>query len=301
MKKKLLATVAVAAVVGFGGVAAAQSQMGDSNKSPSATQEKSGGSMSGTQSGNKTLNPSSTQSSKPSSGQSAQGTEKSGKDNERLGQGREDQKGMTRGAQEEKGGMQQKGAREERGEQKNLKGAQEERGQQKNLKGAQEERGKNLKGAQEERGENLKGAQEERGKNLKGAREERGERGNLQGAQEQRGTTERGTAETNRSGVNTSTSVENRGTRGGSVQLSEDQRSQIKTIIGRERGPRLGSNANFSVSVGTRVPRSVHVAVLPSDIVRIVPEYRGYDYFLVGDEIVIVDPRTLEIVAIIPA
>jgi hypothetical protein len=266
MKKKLLATVAVAAVVGFGGVAAAQSQMGDSNKSPSATQEKSGGSMSGTQSGSKTLNPSSTQSSKPSSGQSAQGPEKSGKDNERLGQGREDQKGMTRGAQEEKGGMQQKGAQEERGQQKNLKGAQEERGLQKNQKGAQEERGTNLKGAQE-----------------------------------QRGTTERGTAESTRSGVNTSTSVENRGARGTSVQLSEDQRSQIKTIIGRERGPQLGSNVHFNVSVGTRVPRSVHVVVLPEEIVRIIPEYRGYDYFLIGDEIVIVDPRTLEIVAIIPA
>jgi hypothetical protein len=264
MKKKLLATVAVAAVVGLGGVAAAQSQMGDSNKSPSATQEKSGGSMGGTQSGSKTLNPSGTQSSKPSSGQSAQGPEKSGKDNERLGQGREDQKGMTRGAQEEKGGMQQKGA-------------QEERGTQKNLKGAQEERGKNLKGAQEERATNLKGAQE------------------------QRGTTERGTAETTKSGVNTSTSVENRGTRGTSVQLSEDQRSQIKTIIGRERGPRLGSNVHFDVSVGTRVPRSVHVVVLPAEIVRLIPEYRGYDYFLIGDEIVIVDPRTLEIVAIIPA
>ena len=114
MKKKLLATVAVAAVVGFGGVAAAQSQMGDSNKSPSATQEKSGGSMSGTQSGNKTLNPSSTQSSKPSSGQSAQGPEKSGKDNERLGQGREDQKGMTRGAQERKGRHAAKGRPQER-------------------------------------------------------------------------------------------------------------------------------------------------------------------------------------------
>jgi len=263
MKNKLLTTVAVAAVVGFGGVAAAQSQMGDSNKSPSATQEKSGGSMSGTQSGSKTLNPSSTQSSKPSSGQSAQGPEKSGKDNERLGQGREDQKGMTRGAQEEKGGMQQKGA-------------QEERGQQKSLKGAQEERGKNLKGAQEERGTNLKGAQEQRGTTIKGA-------------QEQPSTTQRG--------ATTSTS----GTRGASVQLSADQRSQIKTIIGRERGPRLGSNANFSVSVGTRVPRSVHVVVLPEEIVRIVPEYRGYNYFLVGDEIVIVDPRTLEIVAIIPA
>jgi hypothetical protein len=282
MRKKLLATVAVAAVVGFGGVAAAQSQMGDSNKSPSAAQEKSeksGGSMSGTQSSSKTLNPSSTQSSKPASGQSAQGAEKSGKDSERLGQGREEQKGMTRGAQEDKRGMEQKGAQEERGLKKNQKGAQEERGLQKDQKGAQEERGlqKNQKGAQEERGTNLKGAQE------------------------QRSTTERGTAETNRSGVNTSTSVENRGARGGSVQLSEDQRSQIKTIIGRERGPRLGSNVNFNVSVGTRVPRNVHVVVLPEDIVRIVPQFRGYEYFLVGDEIVIVDPRTLEIVAIIPA
>jgi len=88
MRNRLLATVAVAAVVGFGGFAAAQSQMGgESNKAtPGATsgktQEKSGGSMSGTQSGNKTLSPSSSQSINPSRNQSAQ--EKSGKDNERL-------------------------------------------------------------------------------------------------------------------------------------------------------------------------------------------------------------------------
>jgi hypothetical protein len=260
MKNKLLATVAVAAVVGFGGFAAAQSQMGgESNKATSGTtQEKSGGSMSGSQSGSKTLSPSSGQSSNPS--KNAQ--QKSGKDNERLGQGRnEEQKEMTRGAQEEKRGTEQKGA-------------QQERGMQKNQKGAQEERGKNLKGAQEQRGTNVKGAQEERG-NLKGAQEQRGTGGN--------------------------TAVGERGERGGSVQLSEDQRSQIKTIVGREHGPRLGKNVNFSISVGTRIPRDVHFVVLPEEIVRIVPQYRGFDYFLVEDEIVIVDPRTLEIVAIIPA
>ena len=70
MKNKLLATVAVAAVVGFGGFAAAQSQMGgESNKATSgATQEKSGGSMSGSQSGSKTL---SGQSSNPSKNEAA--------------------------------------------------------------------------------------------------------------------------------------------------------------------------------------------------------------------------------------
>ena len=275
MKNKLLATVAVAAVVGFGEFAAAQSQMGgESNKATSGgTQEKSGGSMSGAQSGSKTLSPSSSQSSNPAKNESAQ--EKSGKDNERLGQGRnEEQKEMTRGAQEEKRGTEQKGA-------------QQERGMQKNQKGAQEERGKNLKGAQEQRGTSTKGAQEERGTNLKGA-------------QEQRGTTERGATEQNgRTGGNTN--VGERGERGGSVQLSEDQRSQIKTIVGREHGPRLSKNVNFSISVGTRIPRNVHFVVLPEEIVRIVPQYRGFDYFLVEDEIVIVDPRTLEIVAIIPA
>jgi hypothetical protein len=272
MRNKLLATVAVAAVVGFGGFAAAQSQMGgESNKAPSgassgATQEKSGG-MSGAQSGNKTLN------------QSAQ--EKSGKSNERLGQGQE-QKGMTRGAQDQKG-MQQKGAQQERGLQKDQKGAQEERGLQKNQKGAQEERGKNLKGAQEQPGTGMKGAQEQRGTSTKGAQEQPSATG--------RGTTE----QTGQTGVTG-------GARGGSVQLSENQRTQIKTVIGRGSGPRLSrSDVSFSLSIGTRVPRSVHFVTLPIEIVRIVPQYRGFEYFLVDDEIVIVDPRTLEIVAVIPA
>jgi hypothetical protein len=35
--------------------------------------------------------------------------------------------------------------------------------------------------------------------------------------------------------------------------------------------------------------------------VSIVPEYRGFDYILVGASILIVDPVTLEIVGVIPA
>jgi hypothetical protein len=31
------------------------------------------------------------------------------------------------------------------------------------------------------------------------------------------------------------------------------------------------------------------------------PQYRGYEYVLVGDEILIVDPRTMRIVAVIAA
>jgi hypothetical protein len=32
------------------------------------------------------------------------------------------------------------------------------------------------------------------------------------------------------------------------------------------------------------------------ELVRIYPSWRGYEYFLVGDQIIVVNPRTLEIV-----
>jgi Protein of unknown function (DUF1236) len=280
MKNKLLATVAIAAVVGFGGFASAQSQMGgESNKSTSGatsgTQERTGGSMSGTQSGSKTLSPSSTQSSTPSRNESAQ--EKSGKTNEQLGQGSKEESRESPTAQSHERENKGMNAQQDRGLQKNQKGAQDQRRERGNLQGAQKERGER---------DNVRGAQKERGTTERNATEQHG-RTNERNATEQNG----------RSNVN----VGERGERGGSVQLSEDQRSEIKTIIGREHGPRLGRSVNFDVRVGTRIPRSVHYAVLPSDIVRIVPQYRGFDYFLVEDEIVIVDPHTLEIVAIIPA
>jgi hypothetical protein len=87
---------------------------------------------------------------------------------------------------------------------------------------------------------------------------------------------------------------------GKSVTLSSEQKTRIKEVIGHNRTARV-EHLDFSLSVGTRVPRTVHVLVLPEDIVRIVPEYRGYKYIIVRDEIVILDPDTLEIVAILPA
>jgi hypothetical protein len=85
-----------------------------------------------------------------------------------------------------------------------------------------------------------------------------------------------------------------------SVQLSQDQRTRVTGIIGKGHGARA-ANVNFSISVGAAVPRDVHVEVLPPAIVEIVPEYRGFDYVVVGDQILIIDPNSMEIVAIIPA
>ena len=58
---------------------------------------------------------------------------------------------------------------------------------------------------------------------------------------------------------------------------------------------------NFSLSVGTEVPRTVRLHRLPREIVEVEPRWRPYEFILVGDEIVIVNPRNFEIVAVMPA
>jgi Protein of unknown function (DUF1236) len=64
--------------------------------------------------------------------------------------------------------------------------------------------------------------------------------------------------------------------------------------------PRV-SSVTFSLSVGTVVPRTVKYAPLPPRVVEIYPAWRSYHFFIVGDEIVIVEPGSLRIVAVIPA
>ena len=59
------------------------------------------------------------------------------------------------------------------------------------------------------------------------------------------------------------------------------------------------SRINFNISVGTVVPRTVKFVAVPATLVEIHPAWRGYSYFIVDDEIIIVEPRTLKIVAVL--
>jgi Protein of unknown function (DUF1236) len=84
----------------------------------------------------------------------------------------------------------------------------------------------------------------------------------------------------------------------GAVNLTTEQRTTIRQEVLTERAPRA-TNINFSVNVGTVVPSSVRVVEVPPTIVRIQPRWKGYRYFVYNDEIIIVEPRTLKIVAIL--
>ncbi|WLB54720.1 DUF1236 domain-containing protein [Bradyrhizobium japonicum] len=84
-----------------------------------------------------------------------------------------------------------------------------------------------------------------------------------------------------------------------SVNINDQQRTRISTSISHVNVQPL-NNVNFSLSVGTVVPRDVRLQPLPAEVVEIVPQYQGYNFVLVKDEIVIVEPSSYKIVAVMP-
>jgi hypothetical protein len=85
-----------------------------------------------------------------------------------------------------------------------------------------------------------------------------------------------------------------------SPTLTMEQKAKIRTTVLTANAPRV-TNVNFSVNVGTVVPRTVRVVAVPATLVEIHPAWRGYMYFVHGDDIIIVEPGSLRIVAVITA
>jgi hypothetical protein len=77
-----------------------------------------------------------------------------------------------------------------------------------------------------------------------------------------------------------------------------EKRAQITSAIKQEKVEEV-TNVNFNLSIGTAVPAGVRYHALPSRIVEIYPEWRGYDFILVRGKYIILRPQTHEIVYII--
>lgn len=85
----------------------------------------------------------------------------------------------------------------------------------------------------------------------------------------------------------------------GSVNLTAEKRTTIHQSITREHVTPV-RDVNFQVNVGVEVPRTVDLRPLPPSVIEVVPQYRGYRFFVLGDgRIVIVQPSDYKIVTII--
>lgn len=130
-------------------------------------------------------------------------------------------------------------------------------------------------------------SQGERDKN--GTRQSQGERekSGTQQSQSPSTSNKQGTAGTQSGAMRTS-----------NVSLTTEQKTTIRSKVLTSSAPRV-TNVNFDVRIGTVVPRSVRIIAVPATLVEIEPQWRGYSYFVYNDEIIIVEPRTLEIVYVL--
>ena len=88
--------------------------------------------------------------------------------------------------------------------------------------------------------------------------------------------------------------------RSGGAALTTEQRTKISTTI-RQSNVRPMTNVRFNIAIGTAVPRDVTLHPLPAAVIEVYPEWRPYRFVLVGNEILVIDPATHEIVAILEA
>jgi Protein of unknown function (DUF1236) len=129
-----------------------------------------------------------------------------------------------------------------------------------------------------------------------------------QGKQTQRGTSTaqrneqlKGLQGSTRAPMQGATSTERRSGGAANVSLNDQQRTQIRDTVINSRGAPRVSNVDFSVNVGTVVPRGhIHLVRVPETLIRIEPRWRHYLYFVYNDEIVIVDPRSMRIIDVLP-
>jgi len=84
----------------------------------------------------------------------------------------------------------------------------------------------------------------------------------------------------------------------GSLNVSKDKAARVRDTLFRS-GERTDVDINVNVDVGQALPARVRPRPLPAEIVEIAPEYRGYDYVIVHEQIVIVEPQTRKVVEVI--
>jgi hypothetical protein len=82
----------------------------------------------------------------------------------------------------------------------------------------------------------------------------------------------------------------------GRVAVNDAQEKQISKAIRKQHVDTF----NVKVSVGSVAPANVKLASVSSDFVDIMPQFRGYSFFATREEIVIVEPSSRKVVALVP-
>jgi hypothetical protein len=82
-------------------------------------------------------------------------------------------------------------------------------------------------------------------------------------------------------------------------RLSDEQRTRVSQAVARLNIAPL-RKVGFAVNVGAEIPRSVKLRPLPYAAVSAAPQYRGHAFLRVEEDVLIVEPRSHKVVAVLP-
>jgi hypothetical protein len=75
-----------------------------------------------------------------------------------------------------------------------------------------------------------------------------------------------------------------------SVNLNQEDRHTIREIVLKDRKVQKAPE-NAKVAIGEAVPQGVNLQPMPEDVTRKVPQLKNNTFFVMGDEVVIVEPK----------
>jgi hypothetical protein len=83
-----------------------------------------------------------------------------------------------------------------------------------------------------------------------------------------------------------------------SLKLTPAQKQTIYASISSQKQKETAP-PTFRVAVGAVVPPSVELQALPKTIVDLMPELKDYEYAMVTNQVLLVDPKTKQVIEII--
>ncbi len=83
-----------------------------------------------------------------------------------------------------------------------------------------------------------------------------------------------------------------------SLKLTAAQKQTIYASISSQKQKETAP-PTFRVAVGAVVPPSVELQALPKTIVDLIPELKDYEYAMVTNQVLLVDPKTKQVIEII--
>lgn len=83
------------------------------------------------------------------------------------------------------------------------------------------------------------------------------------------------------------------------LELTPEQRQLIMTSVSSKTSQSTAAPDTFTPAVGATVPPSVEVSPMPDTLSQVVPKLKGYEYAFVAGQVLLIDPKSKQVVEVI--